>query len=152
MRPALYVALLALGAALSVAVGIVMLEEAATARTRALVMLGAAAGGLTGAAILPLHALARRSAPRFAWILGALAAPGFIVAYVGLFALHNRFFVTGFEPAEGAGDVLRGVAFSVLGAAGLFVQTGMRYLLPWPAAAMGVLACAGLFALGRAGR
>jgi hypothetical protein len=121
---------------------ILQLEEAHSGRL-GLVVLIAAAGALL--ATLPLAASARLLAADWNRALRAgLAALWmgglFIPAVLFCFAVEIRI-IEGHVEAESAFDLApRELFWSLFGAMGMFTPTGLRYVLPWPAPAVALVA------------
>jgi hypothetical protein len=133
---------LGLAAALIIAARIAHLEEAFSSRTTTLLVLAAIGGG---AGALVLSALSLRFArgwPRAltAAIAFLLATPGIVGAFALTFSIHNRYIASALESVPYTAEWFSEAIWSLLGGVGLFLQTGTRYWLPWPAPVFGLVA------------
>jgi hypothetical protein len=147
-------AALAVGAAATLAVGIEirLRDEPLSQRTLLLMMvagLGGAAAASPVAATLAWFGRGWGRVSRSA--LGALATGGlFVPATLAAFAVQIRIFDARIE-GDLASEIASGdILHSLFGAMGMFTPTGLRYLAPWPLAAV-VVAAALVFLL-RPGR
>jgi uncharacterized protein YacL len=120
---------------------ILMLEEASTSRAVRLVMI-AAAGCFIAAFIGALVSgwLSRRLGSIAVSVISVvLAVPAFIGGFAGAFAIHNRYIVGTFESEPFTAHWLKELALSPAAAVGMFLQTGLKYVLPWPAPLLALL-------------
>ncbi len=130
-------------AAASVLLRALQLDEALSARVLWLAAIACAGGaGAAAVAALPL-AIVRRGGQMPRALAGA-AAVGLIFVPATLFAFAVKIRIL---DGRIEGDLADGIAsgrivFSMIGAMGMFTPTGLRYLAPWPTAA--VMLAAGL--------
>jgi hypothetical protein len=127
-------ALAGLVAALALTGRVLELDEAASDRTRAIILIAFAGAFL---AMLPLATIRYWLAARWpGWlvlVLGTLLMAGlFAIAMAGSFAIQNRLIEGHIEEDLITGFRLRSLMWSHIGAVGLFTPTGRTYLLPWP--------------------
>jgi hypothetical protein len=124
----------ALASATIIALRILALDEALTMRVYRLVAINALGAFLAGlvmmAALLWLQR--RLSAGMLTPIAFVVSLPVFLGAFAALFAIHNRFIAGGIASTPFSGDWFFEIVFSPASAVGMFLQTGLKYFLPWP--------------------
>lgn len=131
------VAVVAAVAALAVLTRALQRDEALTERVLWLAAIAAEGGALAaGFTALALSIFWRGGRLLRGIAAGLLTGLGFIPATLACFAIKIRILdgrIDG-DMAEGiaSGDIL----FSLIGAMGMFTPTGLRYLAPWPIAAV----------------
>ncbi len=131
------VALIAAIAALAVLARAMQRDEAFTERVLWLAVVAAEGGALAAGATAMALTIIRYGSQKLR-ALGAalLTGLGFIPATLACFAFKIRILDGRIE-----GDLADGIAsgdiiFSLIGAMGMFTPTGLRYLAPWPIAAV----------------
>ncbi len=145
------VALLMAGAgALVMALRITTLDEAGSTRAQALIALMATGSFLAGLAGAFACGLLMRWLPRLAagMITVILAAPAFALGFAGSFALYNAYWVSEFDSETFSGHWFRELIYTPASSFGIFLQTGVKYVLPWPTPLLGLIfliLCAVLF-------
>ncbi|MGL5115260.1 MAG: hypothetical protein ACRC7G_13590 [Beijerinckiaceae bacterium] len=132
---------LALTAAVSMAVAITLRDEAASDRTQLLVAI-AAMGAFLAGLVATFFAFFTRRWP--GWLrgpfFGAIAAALFVPATLFCFAVQIRI-IDGHIDAESVAQMpVVDLFWSLFGAMGMFTPTGLRYLVPWPVLAVGLVA------------
>jgi hypothetical protein len=132
--------LVGLAAAVVMTVRIIELDEAASERAQALVLLSGLAG-FAATATVGLPALwftqGWRGRTR-GLVAGPLVAAAFVAAMPFLFAVNMRVLEGHTDSDIGSEGWFREIVWSHVGAMGLFTPTGRKYLLPWPLLAIGV--------------
>jgi hypothetical protein len=117
------------------------LDEAVSERTSAIVMIAAVAGFLAGGFFAICSGWLLWRWPRWLTLplLLVLLAGAFFVGFAAVFAIDIRFIHGQLDAEPYTAEWFRELVFSPLGALGMFLQTGTRYLLPWPAALTALL-------------
>ncbi len=137
-----YCAAAGVGAAAATGLAGWRLEEAMTARFALVAMLAMIAASLNG---LALGGMARLIAPAWppalrAGLFGGLAAAGFIAANALCFAIFDRLIAGNFDETESEDLTYSTMLFwSHVGGVGQFGLTGLRYAIPLPLLAVGIL-------------
>jgi hypothetical protein len=154
-HPALLPASLAIGlimagaSAATIALASWLLDEAASPRIAILTLIAAFGGLLLGVILSLVAGFALRWLPR--WLAlpfaGLVAIPGIMASIGGCFALYTRLIDGRVETEPWTRDWFSEIGFSTLGAGGLFIQTGTKYVLPWGAPALALLFTLLCFAL-----
>jgi hypothetical protein len=136
-----------------IAFRIVQLDEALSERTTSIIIIAAIAGFLTGWFLALVTGWLFWRMPRWLIIvpLLLLLAIALFGAFALCFAIDIRFIHGQLDEAPFTEGWFRELIFSPLGAIGMFLQTGTRYLLPWPVA-LGAALIAPLLALFLTGR
>jgi MFS-type transporter involved in bile tolerance (Atg22 family) len=133
---ALIIALIMTGlGAMIIALRISSLAEAASSRTQLLVILAGTGCFITAFLGALISGWLSRRLPAILVLLVSfvLAIPAFIGGFALSFAVHNRYIVGQFESPAFSRHWFHEVVFSPAAAVGMFLQTGTKYLLPWPA-------------------
>jgi hypothetical protein len=121
---------------------IILLGEAASDRTQALVLVIGFSAFL--AAFVTSLVVVWFAGNWWRWLRAASASLFccglFVPAAMFCFALENRIIAGNLEPGAIEDGRLGEIVWSIVGAMGLFTPTGMRYLIPWPLLVMGIAA------------
>ncbi len=125
-------------AALVMWLRVLSLDETATGRTSMLVILAALSGFLSGTVLACIAGWLSRRFSRLAAGLACVifAAPAFMTGFAAVFAIHHRFIVGRIDSDTFTRHWVMEVVLSPASAVGMFLQTGTKYFLPWPAAVM----------------
>jgi hypothetical protein len=117
------------------------LDEALSERTSAITIIAGVAGFLTAGFFAVCSGLLFWRWSR--WItlplLLVLMVGALFAGFAAVFAIDIRFIHGQLDAEPGTMAWLRELFYSPLGAIGMFLQTGTRYLLPWPAALAALL-------------
>ncbi len=131
------VAAIAFIAALAVLARAIERDEAVTARVFWLAAIAAEGGAIAACAVALALTVVRSGAPMLrAVAAGLLTGLGFIPATLACFAVKIRILDGRIEGDLADGIASGDIVFSLIGAMGMFTPTGLRYLAPWPIAAV----------------
>lgn len=141
VQTAACILLVAFVAGTAVLARVLQLDEALSVRTLWLGLIATEGGALAAAVPALALALIPRGGSRLRGILGGIVAGlGFIPATLACFAFKIRILDGRIEGDLAEGIVSGDILFSLIGAMGMFTPTGLRYLAPWPLAAVALTA------------